>query len=122
MSTATLRSVFLALALTQGAGAFNTADVSAQDVVLPATAAEHEALAKKYREEAAGHRKSAAEHKKMADAYAKSHYAPKTGENPWTVKMRKHCDALVKDYEKLASDAEMMADFHSARAKEIAGK
>jgi hypothetical protein len=122
MFIAKLRTVLLALALAQGATAFTVANVTAQEVVLPATAAEHEALAKKYRDEAAGHRKSAADHKKMADAYAKSHYAPKTGDNPWTVKMQKHCAALVQDYEKLATDAEKMADFHSARAKEVAGK
>ena len=122
MLTAKLRGLFLLLALAQGASVIAVETTTAQEVTLPATAAEHEALAKKYREEAASYRKSAAEHKKMAEAYAKEHATPKTGTNPWTVKMQKHCAALVADYEKLATDAEKMAEYHTLRAKEVAGK
>ena len=122
MFTPQLRSLFLAITLTQSASVLTVPQVAAQEAVIPTTVAEHEALAKKYRDEASGYRKSAAEHRKMADAYAKEHYTPKNGQNPWTVKMQKHCAALVQDYEKLASDAEKMADFHSARAKELEGK
>lgn len=122
MFSAKLYPIVVGIVLAQGISTIDVPVATAQEVSLPTTAAEHETLAKKYRDEAAGHRKSAAEHKKMADAYAKSHYAPKTGENPWTVKMQKHCALLVQDYEKLATDAEKMADFHSARAKELAGK
>jgi hypothetical protein len=122
MLTRNLRSLFLVLALAQGTALLAVDIAAAQEVTLPATAAEHEATAKKYREEAASYRKNAAEHKKMADAYAKEHAKPKTGSNPYIVKMQKHCAALVADYEKLATDAEKMAEYHTLRAKEEAGK
>ena len=122
MLTAKLRSLALALALALGGAAIAVDYAAAQEVTLPATAADHEALAKKYREEAASSRKSATEHKKMAEAYAKEHAKPKTGTNPFIVKMQKHCAALVQDYEKLATDSEKMAEYHSLRAKETAGK
>ena len=122
MFTARLRSILIAGLLQSAFIPFSVDVATAQEVVLPETAAEHEALAKKYRDEAAGFRKSAADHRKMADAYAKAHAQPKTGTNPFIVKMQKHCQALEQDYEKLASDAEKMADYHSLRAKELAGK
>ena len=122
MLTVKLSSLALMIALAQGASSLAINYAAAQDVTLPATAADHETLAKKYREEAASYRKSAAEHKKMAEAYAKEHAKPKTGTNPFIVKMEKHCAALVQDYEKLASDSEKMAEYHGLRAKETAGK
>jgi hypothetical protein len=42
------------------------------ETVVPQTAADHLALAKKYSDEAAGYRKLAADHKEMAEAYKKS--------------------------------------------------
>ena len=36
--------------------------------------------------------------------------------------MKMHCEALWKDAEKLAADADKAADFHSMRAKELLGK
>jgi hypothetical protein len=94
----------------------------AEDVKIPQTAADHEAMAKQYREEAAQYRKVAQEHQEMAAAYAKVHPDTKAGKNQWTEKMKMHCDALRKDAEKLAADADKAADFHSMRAKELQGK
>jgi hypothetical protein len=95
----------------------------AEEMKVPATTAEHEALAKQYREEAAQYKKVGDEHRAMAAAYAKEHPDSKGGvKNPWNAKMQKHCEALSKDADKLAVDAEKAADYHSLRAKELQGK
>ena len=95
----------------------------ADEAKVPTTTAEHEALAKQYKEQAAMYKKTADEHREMAAVYAKSHPDAKGGaKNPWNEKMKKHCEALAKDADKLAADAEKAADFHSLRAKELAGK
>ena len=95
----------------------------ADEAKVPTTTAEHEALAKQYREEAAQYKKVGDEHRAMAAAYAKAHPDSKGGvKNPWNAKMQKHCEALSKDADKLAADAEKAADFHTARGKELQGK
>lgn len=101
-----------------------TASVSrADEAKVPTTTAEHDALAKQYREEAAQYKKVADEHRAMAAAYAKAHPDSKGGvKNPWNAQMKKHCEALSKDADKLAADAEKAADFHTARGKELQGK
>ena len=108
--------------------AFATFALTAQpsfagEAKVPTTTAEHEALAKQYREEAAQYKKTADEHREMAAVYAKSHQDTKGGvKNPWNEKMKKHCDALAKDADQLAADADKAAEFHTLRAKELAGK
>jgi hypothetical protein len=103
---------FAALALTAGS-AF------ADEAKVPTTAAEHEALTKQYKEQAAQYKKVADEHRAMAAAYAKAHPDAKGGaKNPWNQKMQKHCEALAKDADKLAADSEKAADFQTQLAKE----
>ena len=101
-----------------------TATVSfAEDVKAPTTVAEHEALAKKYSGDAAQFKKVADDHRAMAAAYAAVHQptnGPKSNEG--SDKMKKHCELLAKDADKLASDSEKAADFHTLRAKELQGK
>jgi len=94
----------------------------ADEVKLPATQAEHEALATQYKEQAAQYRRIAEEHKAMAAAYADKHQ-PTNGPTPnaGTTKMKKHCQVIVKDAEKLAADADKAADYHAHRAKELQG-
>ena len=97
----------------------------ADEMKLPQTAAEHEAMAKQYKDQAAQYKKVADDHKAMAAAYKKTIAMPesKTGvKNPWLAKMEKHCAMLAKDADKLAADAEKAADFHTMRAKELQGK
>jgi nitrate reductase cytochrome c-type subunit len=94
----------------------------ADEAKVPQTAAEHEAKAKAYKDQAAQYRKLAEEHKQMAKEYAEKRPELKgVGKNPAVEKMSKHCLTLAKDYEKLATDAEKMADFHTMRAKELQG-
>jgi hypothetical protein len=102
---------------------FMAGQVRADDVKVPETAADHEALAKSYQEKAASYRKEGELHKSMAAAYAKSHPDSKGGaKNAWNTKMQKHCQQLASDAEKLAKDAEKAAEFHTLRGKETEGK
>lgn len=95
----------------------------AEEAKLPVTAEDHHALAKSYTEKAASWRAEATLHREMAAAYAKSHPEGKLGtRNPWTVKMEKHCLAIVKDVEALAADAELAAKLHELWAKELTPK
>jgi len=76
-----------------------------------------------YRDQAADFRKIAEQHRQMAEMYAKAHPDPKPGlKNPWNEMMQKHCKLLEKDAEKLATDADKAADFHTFRARELQGK
>ena len=90
-------------------------------VKLPGTAEEHAAMANEYAQKAGEWRKEAELHRDMAAAYAASHPDQKGGvRNAEAVKMEKHCMAIVKDAEKLATDAEWSEKYHRARAKELA--
>ena len=121
MPTTKIRNL---LALTVFAAFAFTATASfAQDAKIPQTAADHQALAKTYQDKAASYRKDAEWHKQMAEQYAKGFPDAKGGaKNPWNVKMKKHCLALQKEAEKLATDNEKAAEYHTLRAKEVEGK
>jgi len=95
----------------------------AGDAKLPTTAAEHEALAKQYKDQTAQYKKVADDHRAMAAAYGAAHQ-PTNGPtaNAGAEKMKKHCEAIAKDADKLASDTEKAADYHTMRAKELQGK
>ena len=120
MITKTVQNLVAAFAL----GSFLLVGAAhAEEVKVPQTAADHEALAKTYQDKAASYRKEAEWHKSMAAEYAKSHPDAKAGaKNPWNAKMQKHCQQLAADAEKLAKDADKAADFHTLRAKETQGK
>jgi hypothetical protein len=117
------RAVFAVLLATSSAGPLSAVS-QAQEIQVPTTSEDHLALAKTYQEKAALYRKEAAYHRQMFEAYKKSvptaGKAP--GQNPWVLKMQKHCQMLTKDADKLASDAEKAAEFHTLRAKELQGK
>ena len=107
---------FAAFALTASAS-------FAEDAKVPTTTAEHEAIAKQYKDQAAQYKKIADDHRAMAAAYAKANPDSKGGvKNSWNEKMQKHCKALAADADKMAADAEKAADFHTLRGKELQGK
>jgi hypothetical protein len=85
--------------------------------------AEHEALAKQYKDQSAQYKKVADDHRAMAASYAAVHQ-PSNGPTPnaGAEKMKKHCELIAKDADKLAADTEKAADFHTQRAKELQGK
>lgn len=119
-----VRSSLLALALTTGSVVTAPVVSQAQEAQVPTTVEDHLALAKTYQEKAATYRKEATYHREMFEAYKKS--VPTSGKapgpNPWVVKMQKHCQMLAKDADKLATDAEKAAEYHTFRAKELQGK
>ena len=120
---ATLRTIVALIAFS--GFAISATAALADEMKIPQTAPEHEAMAKQYKDQAAQYKKVADDHKAMAEAYKKSVAMPemKGGKkNPWVTKMEKHCEMLAKDAEKLAADAEKAADFHTMRAKELQGK
>jgi len=96
------------------------------DVKVPTTADEHFALAKQYQTQAAAHRKEAQDHREMAEAYKKTvanSHSEKSGQkDPWVVKMTKHCEAIAKTADELATEDEKAADYHTFRGKEMQGK
>lgn len=105
---------------------FVAAPALAGEAKVPMTTEEHFALAKQYQSQAAAQRKEAQEHREMAAAYKKSGTASNSvahGEkDPKIEKAVKHCDAIAKAAEKLATEAEKAAEFHTLRGKELQGK
>lgn len=107
---------FAALALTATAS-------FAGEATVPMTTAEHDTLAKQYKDQAVQFKKVADDHRAMAAAFKNAHPDSKGGaKDPWNEKMQKHCAMLAKDADKLAADAEKAADYHTARGKELQGK
>jgi hypothetical protein len=103
--------------------AFTATASFAEEAKVPTTVAEHEAMAKQYNEQGGQYKKLADDHRMMAAAYAAQHQ-PTNGPtaNAGAVKMKKHCETIAKDADRLASDAEKAADYHTMRAKELQGK
>jgi hypothetical protein len=104
----------LCLTLSGGATA-GMSEPTAQEIEGAKTAADHEALAKQYTDEAADLRKQAARHETMAKAYEKGSQYPKVlaaGRHG----MVNHCKALAERLTQAAVDAEEMAKQHSEMA------
>jgi hypothetical protein len=94
------------------------------EVSVPETAADHQALAKQYSDEATAFRKVAAEQREKAATYNKGTAGPsKSGTpNPWAKKMADQCGKMVSGAETLAVDAQKSAEYHTLRAQELAGR
>jgi hypothetical protein len=111
-------ALLVAVAASLWAGPVSAGDATRERVVkLPETAADHASVAKSYEERAAAWRKEADLHHQMAAAYSKAN--PGSSE---AAMMEKHCNKLAGDAEKLAEDADTMAGYHHARAKELQRK
>jgi hypothetical protein len=114
------RRIVLAFALCT----FSTVAFAAPAKV-PMTVEEHTALAKQYQEKAATYRKEAQEHRDMAAAARESAlnaHKAHGQKDPSVAKMEKHCAALAAAADKLATENEKAAEFHTLRAKELQGK
>jgi hypothetical protein len=97
--------------------------VFAQEMKVPETAKDHHEMAEHYQKVAAQTREDIEMHKKMlADFNQAAVKSPKMGENPYSKKMRLHCDKYIKASEALAAEADASATFHNLRAKELEGK
>lgn len=74
------------------------------------TPADHEAVAKRFEEEAARYEKQAAEHEALAAQYRKAPGNPKWNNN--SSALADHCDRLVKSLKASATEARDMAQLH----------
>jgi hypothetical protein len=90
--------------------------------MMPQTADEHSAMVESYKQKAANYRQDAEMHRKMLAEYKKGAVHLKQGENPWVTKMRLHCEKYIVDADRLATDADVFAQFHTMRAKELRGQ
>lgn len=120
MRTSILAAALAGLAaLSIPAGQAFAADVTREERVakLPETAADHAAMAQDYADRAAAWHKEAAYHREMAAAYKKSKPGSKDA-----VTMEKHCNQIAQEADKLGGEAEVMANYHRMRAKEMEGK
>jgi hypothetical protein len=113
------RRIILAFALCT----FTTVAFAAPKI--PVTPEDHFALAKQYQEKAAAYRKEAQEHRDMAAAARDSAlnvHKVHGQKDPSVAKMEKHCAALAAAADKLATENEKAAEFHTLRGKELQGK
>ena len=81
------------------------------------TKADHEAIAKRFEEEAAQYDKQAAQHQRLADHY---HKGVGVGPKGNAASLANHCDNLVKNFNASATDAREMARLHREVGKLLA--
>jgi hypothetical protein len=93
--------------------------VAAQDVDIDKmietakTAADHQAIADYYKQQAAAARAKVTEHQKMAKAYSMS----SIGMQATKTHFHQHCEALVRIYESEAKEDDALAKAHEDMAK-----
>ena len=114
----TITSTMVATALMLGAGMELWAEV-APDVTLPQTAEEHLAMAVEYEQKAAVSRQEAVYHRQMLEAAYKAEIHSKAPIRRAYEKMRKHCEPIIRDADRLARDMELFAAWHRLRAAEL---
>ncbi len=98
---------------------------SAPAIKVAVTEQDHLDKAAEYRKKAAAYHAEADMHRKMIlDLKKKLPLDTRPGnyESPEVQKMRAHCDAYIKDAERLAATAEKFAEYHEMRAAELKGK
>jgi len=114
--------ISVAIMLIGGVTAVAWAEMASM-VTLPATAQEHLALAASYDEKAAAYRKEVAYHRAMMEQAGKAERLnPKATTHPRYEKMRKHCEPIIRDAERLVRDMEKFAEWHRMRAAELEGR
>lgn len=110
-----------------GIPASTAAPEAPRPMSVPETPEQHAARAAAYKQKAAEYRQEAETHRKMLADYVRTNGNPalqnKTGrELPWVANMRKHCQAYVKQAERMAAQAEQSAEFHRMLGEEVRGK
>jgi len=111
----------LVLAVTAGlampaywAGAAQDADVDKM-IATAKTAADHQAIADYYKQQAKEAQEQADRHKKMAQEYSMS----SIGTQATKTHFHQHCEALVRDYESAAKEYNDLAKAHEEMAKAV---
>jgi hypothetical protein len=119
MSSRKLSVWVLALAFTAGLVMPAYRAVAAQDVDIDKmiatakTAADHQAIADYYKQEAKEAQDQAEKHKKMAQEYGMA----SIGRQATKTHFHQHCEALVRDYESAAKEYNDLAKMHEEMAK-----
>lgn len=111
----TLTALVMGLALTGCVGVATSAPSPSlqQRVEAAHTPADHAALATHYSSEAAAARAKIAEHRDMIQAYRKQVAGGHGNAN-----METHCNSLIKGYESIAMDYDMLATHHRQLAEQ----
>ena len=104
----------------------STKEDEGRGIRFPTTAEDHLAEAADYVKKAAAYREEAAMHRRMFAAYERwaADLAPKARRGKpkkprWLDDLRRHCDSYAAGAERLAGDAEKLAEFHRQRASEL---
>lgn len=115
---ATLTAALLAAGALSNAVAAESPDVSLEhQVEMAQTQADHQAVAKRFEDEAAQLEKQAGEHERLAKRYRGGiGVGPKTN----AASLASHCDSMVKNLRASATDAREMARLHRDVAKQLA--
>ena len=100
----------IALAMSSGAWASGGAEVTPEQIAAAHTAADHQAIAKAYEDEAANLDRKVEMHQGMADAY-------KSAGKPAVVAQAKHCERLAQNFKSAAMETRALAAEHRAMAK-----
>ena len=83
----------------------------------PKTKADCLAIAAKYEKLAADQDAVTQEHKDMLDKYINSTFLPKQTRDQSIATMKKHCNAIIKDSQKLADEYRAMAAWHKTHSE-----
>ena len=98
-------------------------DQSSHEIKVPETARDHHEMAEHYQKQAGELHAEIETHKGMLTEFNKGVATnPKTGENPYSKKMRLHCEKYIKAAQNLEQEAVESARLHDLRAKELEGK
>lgn len=91
-----------------------------QMVASAKTAADHQAIANYYDQQAAEARDQIARHQKMSKAYESSPGLRSAGPSYWRVGA-KDCDVLKRSYQNIAAQDEALAKMHREMATQVSG-
>lgn len=108
-STALLGALAIAIGLIGAASAGTTPPVTAAQIASASTAADHEAIAKAFDDQAVDLAARADWHQNMANAY-------RGAGKPAVAMQSKHCDALNKDLKAAAAESRALAAEHHKMA------
>lgn len=116
-SVAAAMATLLALASLGVAGTGSAADANAAQVIADQSTTDHEALAKRFDDEAAQFEKEAAEHEHLAKNYRSGIGVGPKGN---ATSLASHCDRIAKSLKASAADAREMARMHREMAQAAA--
>ena len=120
---AILLAVFLCASAAAADAAGEPGSQEAQEARIPRTAEEHRAMAQVYRTKAANYERDSEEHRLMCDGYKFKVSIPGSAmaAGPSMREAQRDCARYMHDAKELADSAKSLAEYHTARAKELEG-